>query len=58
MDTVESASIWVITSPFLIPARQAGVFFSTFRTVSRSSIIEMTNPRPPNSPRVCTFISL
>ena len=35
----------------------AGVFFSTLRTVRRSSSIMMTNPRPPNSPFVWSFIS-
>jgi hypothetical protein len=58
MLTVESLSIWVMTSPFFTPAFAAGVFFSTLRTVSLSSSMEMTNPRPPNSPRVWTFISL
>ena len=58
MLTVESLSIWVMTSPFFTPPFQAGVFFRTLRTVSLSSIIEITKPRPPNSPRVWTFISL
>ena len=48
----------VMTSLERTPARCAGVFLSTRTTVRLPSRMAMTKPSPPNSPRVCSFISL
>ena len=51
-------SIWVIKSPGCTPARAAGVSSIGETTLTRPFSIETSMPRPPNSPRVWTCISL
>ncbi len=58
MLTVDCSSILVMTSLARTPARCAGVPLRTFTTVRLPSRMAMTNPSPPNSPRVWSFISL
>ncbi len=55
---VDCSSTREMTSLARIPERCAGVPFSTFMTVRFPSRMPMTKPRPPNSPRVCSRISL
>ena len=56
--TVDCSSILMTWSFDLMPARAAGVSLMTRTTVSRLLSMRMTKPRPPNSPFVCSFISL
>ncbi len=55
---VDCSSIREMTSLARMPERWAGVPFRTFMTVRLPSRIPMTKPSPPNSPRVCSRISL
>ncbi len=58
MLTVDCSPMRVMKSLDRTPARWAGVFLSTRTTVRLPSRMAMTKPSPPNSPRVCSFISL
>ena len=57
MFTVLSKPICTTLSPALSPAREAGVSSMGLTTVSCPSRTLITMPRPPNLPRVESFIS-
>ena len=50
-------SSWVIMSPGFSPAWAAGVSSIGETTLTRPFSIDTSMPSPPNSPRVCTFMS-
>ena len=53
-----SSSIWVITSPDMMPALAAGVSSIGATTLTRPSSIVTSMPSPPNSPCVVSCMSL
>ncbi|MGY4312690.1 hypothetical protein ACVWW1_001993 [Bradyrhizobium sp. JR3.5] len=52
-----SSSIEVITSPDMMPAREAGVSSIGATTLTKPSSIVTSMPSPPNSPCVVSCIS-
>ena len=56
--TIGSPSMWVIRSPASIPARKAGVSSIGETTLTTPFSMVTSMPSPPNSPRVCTCMSL
>ena len=55
--STDSPSIWVMKSLASTPASAAGVSSMGETTFTKPFSMVTSIPRPPNSPRVCTFMS-
>ena len=56
--STDSPSMWVMKSPVWMPARAAGVSSMGETTLTKPSSMVTWMPSPPNSPRVCSCMSL